>query len=153
MNDIEIRPAEDRDLTAVAGLRWRWVAEKQVPDTGREEFVRHFTAWAQERKHTHRCLVVARGAEVIGMAFLAAVERVPTPRALCRRSGDVQCVYVVPEERDSGVGGRLLDAVLELGRELGYERVTVHSSDRAIPAYRRHGFGDSPRLLQSVLSS
>jgi GNAT superfamily N-acetyltransferase len=86
---------------------------------------------------------------VIGMAWLAVVQRVPTPRAPRRASGDLQCVYVVPEARDGGLGGRLIRAVLDGARELGLERVTVHSSPRAIPAYARCGFQESPRLLQA----
>ncbi|MBT2880428.1 GNAT family N-acetyltransferase, partial [Streptomyces sp. McG6] len=31
---------------------------------------------------------------------------------------------------------------------LGVERVTVHSSERAVPAYVRRGFAGSPYLLQ-----
>jgi GNAT superfamily N-acetyltransferase len=83
------------------------------------------------------------------MAFLAITARVPTPRVFSRTSGDVQCVYVVPEARDSGLGGLLIDAVLRLATELGLERVTVHSSARAVRAYERHGFAGSPELLQA----
>lgn len=36
--------------------------------------------------------------------------------------------------------------------DLGLERVTVHSSYRAISMYCRHGFTASPRLLQARLS-
>ena len=50
------------------------------------------------------------------------------------------------------LGGRLVDAVLDLARELGLERVTVHSSDRAVPAYRRHGFASAPTLLHTHLA-
>ncbi|WDV51641.1 GNAT family N-acetyltransferase [Streptomyces coeruleorubidus] len=95
-------------------------------------------------------MVVVRDDDVvIGMAWLAVVQRVPTPRAPRRASGDLQCVYVVPEARDGGLGGRLIRAVLDGDRELGLERVTVHSSPRAIPAYARCGFQESPRLLQA----
>ena len=148
MNDVEIRPASDEELARVAELRWQWISENgEVPAGDRAEFVRHFAAWARRNAASHQCLVVVRGAVVIGMAWLAVVPRVPTPHAYERESGDVQCVYVVPGERDSGVGGRLIEAVLERARELGLERVTVHSSPRAIPAYARRGFVTSPRLL------
>lgn len=60
----------------------------------------------------------------------------------------MQCTYVVPEERGRGLGGVLVDAVLERAAGLGVERVTVHSSERAVPAYARRGFAHSPRLLQ-----
>jgi GNAT superfamily N-acetyltransferase len=150
---IAIRPARDEELGTVAGLRWQWALEHgRTPVTTREEFVRRFVRWARENRSSHRCLVIVRDEVVIGMAWLAVVQRVPHARALERASGDLQSVYVVPAERNTGLGGRLIDAVLELARELGLERVTVHSSDRAVPAYARRGFEGSPRLLRADLT-
>lgn len=150
MDDVTIRLATPAELPAVAALRWDWLLENgDTAAVTRDEFVTHFVAWAQENAATHHCLVLVRGEAVIGMAWLALVRRVPTPQSPSRRSGDVQCVYVVPGERDSGLGGRLIDAVVALGGELGLERVTVHSTFRAISAYCRHGFAASPRLLQA----
>jgi len=82
------------------------------------------------------------------MAFLAITRRVPSPHVFSRASGDVQCVYVVPEARDAGLGAVLIDAVLGLAAELELERVAVHSSQRAVSAYERAGFVVSPLLLQ-----
>ncbi|MEV5593842.1 GNAT family N-acetyltransferase [Streptomyces sp. NPDC052496] len=150
MDTIRIRPVRPDELDAVAELRWQWVQELGgAPTTTRETFRRHFAAWARENASSHQCLVLARGDTVIGMAWLAVTRRVPTPRALDRASGDVQCVYVAPHERDSGLGGQLIDALLELAHEQGLERVTVHSSARAVGAYSRHGFSTSPSLLQA----
>lgn len=152
MTTLSIRPADTPDFPAVAGLRWRWTAEwHDLPDADRAEFVRGFAGWARDHAATHRCLVAVRDGEVVGMAFLAVVERVPRPPVISRASGDVQCVYVVPEERDRGVGGQLIDAVLGLAAELGLERVVVHSSTRAVTAYHRHGFAVVPRLMQADL--
>jgi GNAT superfamily N-acetyltransferase len=153
MENISIRPARPAELATVAALRWEWFAENGSADPGeREEFVGHFVAWAGENAGSHRCMVLVRDERVIGMAWLAVVQRVPTPRAPRRASGDLQCVYVVPEARDGGLGGRLIRAVLDRARELGLERVTVHSSPRAVPAYARSGFQESPRLLQAQVS-
>ncbi|SHF91424.1 Ribosomal protein S18 acetylase RimI [Streptoalloteichus hindustanus] len=150
MTKTEVRPARPADFEAVARLRWRWVAERDgLPATGRDEFVWTFAAWARENTATHRCLVLARGDQVIGMAFLAVTARVPTPLVFSRASGDVQCVYVVPEARGEGLGGLLINAILGLAGELGLERVTVHSSPRAVSAYQRHRFAVSPQLLQT----
>ncbi|MGW0609798.1 N-acetyltransferase family protein [Streptomyces sp. NPDC002788] len=157
METITIRPARPRDLTAVAALRWDWLVENGDETSGepggeREDFVRHFVTWARRNAASHRCVVLVRDGVVIGMAWLAVVQRVPAPRAPRRTSGDVQCVYVVPEARDGKLGGRLIRTVLDGARELGLERVTVHSSSRAIPAYARCGFQESPRLLQAHLA-
>ncbi|ADJ48058.1 hypothetical protein AMES_6233 [Amycolatopsis mediterranei S699] len=149
MTEIEVRAARPAELETVAELRWRWVAEQDgLPGDGREAFVREFAAWMRENAATHHCLVVVRAGRVLGMAFLAVTARVPTPTAFSRACGDVQSVYVVPEARDGGLGGRLIDGVLRLAEELELERVTVHSSSRAVPAYRRRGFSVAPQLLQ-----
>ncbi|MFJ5728214.1 GNAT family N-acetyltransferase [Streptomyces paradoxus] len=153
MENISIRPARPTELADVAGLRWEWLVEKGSEDLGaREDFLRHFVNWAGENAGSHRCMVLVRDDRVIGMAWLAVVQRVPTPSAPRRASGDLQCVYVVPEARDGGLGGRLIQAVLDGARELGLERVTVHSTARAIPAYARSGFQGSPRLLQAQVT-
>ncbi|MGK5640581.1 GNAT family N-acetyltransferase [Streptomyces sp. URMC 126] len=150
MDDIVCRPAQSHELAAVAELRWRWVRELYgTPDVTLDEFVPRFVAWARETEASHRCLVMVCDDAVIGMAWLVITRRVPHPRVFERASRDVQCTYVVPEERDRGLGGELIEAVLAWARDLGLERVTVHSSDRAVPAYSRHGFGVSPRLLQA----
>ncbi|MGC9536275.1 GNAT family N-acetyltransferase [Streptomyces sp. UG1] len=152
-DDVTVRPAEPGELAAVAALRWRWILENDgaaPPAVDREDFIRHFVTWAEHNAASHRCMVLAdSGVRILGMAWLAVVHRVPTPHALHRASGDLQCVYVVPEARDAGLGGRLITETLARARELGLERVTVHSSPRAIPAYARRGFENSPRLLQA----
>jgi GNAT superfamily N-acetyltransferase len=151
---IDIRAAEPADLAAVATLRWHWVLENGgAPVVTRDEFVEFFVDWAARADESHHCTVARRGQTVVGMAWLAVVPRVPSPQAPVRASGDVQCVYVMPAERDSGVGARMLDAVLRQAFDLGLERVTVHSSPGAITAYERAGFELSDRLLQATPST
>ena len=148
---IEIRSAEPADLFAVARLRWQWIVENGgTPVATRDEFIEFFADWAARADESHHCTVARRGETVIGMAWLAVVPRVPSPQALVRASGDVQCVYVTPTERDAGVGALMLDALLSQAFDLGLERVTVHSSPGAITAYVRAGFAVSNRLLQAT---
>ncbi|WP_440901633.1 GNAT family N-acetyltransferase [Actinosynnema sp.] len=147
-----IRPAHPEDLPALAALRWHWTLESRGahPSSPQEAFTTHFTAWAQDHAQSHHCLVLLRDDRIIGMAWLALVPRVPHPFAPDRASGDLQCVYVTPEERNTGLGGELVTAALRLASELNLERVTVHSSDRAVPACTRSGFTLHPNLLQAV---
>jgi GNAT superfamily N-acetyltransferase len=153
MTTSAVRRASTDDLKAAAELRWRWACEgNRTPAATHDEFVLHFVEWARHNASTHTCFLVARDDEVVGMAWLAVLPRVPHPAALDRRSGDVQCVYVVPGERNTGLGGMLIDAVLARATEVGLERVVVHSSERAITAYARHGFEVSPRLLQTEVA-
>jgi hypothetical protein len=59
-------------------------------------------------------------------------------------------VDFIPRERNTGLGRLIIAAVLELADQLRLERVTVHSSTRAVAAYSRGGFAASLRLLQAV---
>ncbi|MFI9818569.1 GNAT family N-acetyltransferase [Saccharothrix variisporea] len=149
MDDIEVRAARPEELPAVAALRWRWTEEVHgsVP-MPRAEFAARFAAWAADHTASHRCSVAVRDGEVLGMAWLGVVVRVPHPRSFDRASGDLQCVYVTPAERGRGLAGRLVGDVLAAARELGLERMTVHSSTQAVPGYVRAGFAVSPVLLQ-----
>lgn len=154
MDQLTVRPPQEEELPTVAALRWEWICEKgEIPTISRDDFITSFVQWARLHRSSHRPMIMLRDREVIGMAWLALLPRVPTPHAVDRTSGDVQCVYVVPRERDQGHGGRLITAIVRLARDLGLERVTVHSSDKAIPAYKRHGFASSPRLLQADVAT
>jgi GNAT superfamily N-acetyltransferase len=153
VDNITIREAKLDELRDVAGLRWDWVQEMGgEPAVGtREAFVSAFAEWASSHRSSHVCVVTLRGTTVIGMAWLAVIPRVPSPRSFERASGDLQSVYVVPRERNGKLGGRMIDAALKLAAERNLERVTVHSSARAIAAYERSGFAASPKLLVAEL--
>lgn len=152
-DDIEIRQARPDEMAAVARLRWQWVLEVDgVIDSaadGDADYVRYFVDWAASHPD-HRCTVVVRRDEIIGMAWLATATRVPTPRAFERLGGDIQSVYVTPSERNRGIGHRLLADVVRQADELGLQHVTVHASPRSITAYERVGFTTGERFMHRV---
>ncbi|MBO1769888.1 GNAT family N-acetyltransferase [Agrococcus sp. TF02-05] len=146
--DVVVRQAADAELEAVADLRWRWVREaSDEPLPERSAYAAEAAAWARAHGDSHVPLVAVADGEVVGMAWLAIQSRVPSPRALERRSGDLQSCYVVPEHRGAGLGRRLAEGVLDEARRRGLEHVTVHSSVEAIPVYERAGFRANPRSL------
>ena len=148
MTDIVVRDAEAFETEAIAGLRWRWIVDGGgVPVVSREDFVASMLAFAVAHEDTHHRVVAVRDGVIVGMAWLAVLPRVPSPRAADRASGDVQCVYVIPEERNSQIGSAIMAAILDKARTLGLEHVIVHSSPEAIHLYERAGFTVSPRVL------
>ncbi len=152
MEAVEIRPARTEEFNAVADLRWRWELESgESPTIARSAFVDGFADWAARHTDSHRCIVASRSGTAIGMAWLAVVTRVPTPDAMIRKTGDLQSVYLIPEERTAGLGSRLVAAALEEARALGLYKVTVQSTTRAIPVYARNGFSTSPKVLIAEL--
>jgi GNAT superfamily N-acetyltransferase len=152
MAAVAIRPARPEEFPAAAGLRWRWEVEVgESPAIPYEDFTAGFAEWALRHTDSHRCIVVVRDGAVVGMAWLAVVSRVPSPGSMVRATGDLQSVYLIPEERSGGLGGRLVAAVLEEAAALGLRKVTVQSTTRAIPVYARNGFAAAPEVLVAEL--
>jgi GNAT superfamily N-acetyltransferase len=147
--EVRVRKGTAADAPALARLRWRWRTEELAEtSTAREAFLEYFTGWVVDHLGTHVPFLVEVNGRLAGMAWLMLADRVPSPRRMDRRTGDVQSVYVVPELRDSGVGGALMAAVLKDARDRELEHVTVHSSHRAVRFYQRAGFMDGRNWLE-----
>src|SRR5205814_6410257 len=148
---VNVRKATTADAVALARLRWRWgVSERGQPSTDQAAFLELFSAWVSEHRSTHIAFLAEVDDQVVGMAWLLVADRVPSAAHRRRRFGDVQSVYVIPDLRDGGIGGQLLDAVLAEARSRGLDHVTVHSSARAVPLYQRLGFQNRQCPLHSV---
>jgi len=139
-----IRAAAPVDVGALARLRWRLYLE-QFPDiaepfdTYRERFLR-FAAWALDRDDW-RGWVAEDEDEIVGNAWLQTVPRVPAPgRPDPSSMGYLTNMYVAPELRGSGLGGRLLRAVLDHCRAQGFELVLAFPADAAYGFYEHAGF-------------
>jgi GNAT superfamily N-acetyltransferase len=156
VSNYEIRLAAGADLLDIAALRWAQERGVQDVRVGQavvdfDEFAADFIDWAASHPE-HHC-VVARddtdrdGSRIVGMAWLAELPRVPSPISFDRAGGDIQSVYVSPDNRNEGIGAAMVQRIVELAGQLGLMRVTVHSSGRAIPVYARAGFRAKVNLL------
>lgn len=147
---MDIALAAREDLADLARLLWLHAApDEQVRQTV-DSFAADLGDWWSEHGGSHLAFV-ARSAEfgVIGMAWLALVPRVPRPGTTARCSGDIQSVFVLPEQRGRRVGAALIHAASDHALRLGAGRVTVQSGRKAVPLYERLGFASSPQLLQT----
>jgi GNAT superfamily N-acetyltransferase len=142
------RQARAGDEVALAELRWRWRSEERKAVMGHDEFVSAFVAWIATHRDTHLAWLAEMDGEAAGMAWLAALERIPGPDAWERRSGSLQSVYVVPEHRNSGLGAALVTAALQRSRGLGMAYVVVHPTERSVPLYHRAGFAPHPAAME-----
>ncbi|MEZ5137959.1 MAG: GNAT family N-acetyltransferase [Acidimicrobiales bacterium] len=142
-----VRRGGPDDLIATAALRWRWRVEEgpERPAVTLEAFTTALGEWLADHAATHRTFVAEVEGDVVGIGWLAVVHRIPGPEVWDRRAGLVQALYVVPEARDQGIGGALLDAMVAHAREIGLQYLGVHPSERSVPFYRRRGFGSYER--------
>jgi GNAT superfamily N-acetyltransferase len=74
-------------------------------------------------------------------------ERMPKPGRLISQWGYIANVFVLAGYRDQGVGGQLLSAAIDHAKANGYARLVLSPTERAVPFYRRAGFGAADELL------
>lgn len=149
---IETREATVEDLPALARLRWECHTERHHADERDfDAYSLGFARWWSAQQGRCRAVVAVDGSHVVGMGFLALIDRVPSPGSLDRRHGDIQSMYVKPTHRNDGVGSEIVQSLLKLAGDAGCERIEVHSGRRAVTFYERAGFEHFHRLLNQVL--
>jgi len=145
---VDICLAGQAVVAELARLLWLNAAPSQRAEQPVEEFAADLASWWIDNDSHFAFVARLDESELVGMAWLAIVARVPRPGATTRRSADIQSVYVVPEFRGQGVGSALVQAAADHALELGAGHVTVHSGRKAVPVYERLGFTSSRQLLQ-----
>jgi GNAT superfamily N-acetyltransferase len=89
---------------------------------------------------THLPFLAEVGEQVVGMAWLALLPRVPDAALPHRAGGDLQSVFVVPHLRGQGVGRKLVGAVAREAARLGLLHLTVRTGPNPPGFYVRLGF-------------
>jgi len=148
---VEIQIAGPGDVPQLARLLWLHSAPEERTTESVESFEIALARWCRDHATSHLAFIArATDTDVVGMAWLALLPRVPRPGALARLSADLQSVFVVPEHRGKGVGSTLVDTATKHAVRLGAGRVTVSSGRKAVPVYERLGFAPSRELLQRL---
>ncbi|HVX47051.1 MAG TPA: GNAT family N-acetyltransferase [Mycobacteriales bacterium] len=138
---MNVRPATHADTARLAELSAQWADEGitigQQPDD---------QEWFEAAIGSY-FLVAENDGDIVGFAQgeeLVSDERHTAVLPAGTRYLDVTNVYVVPRLRSSGVGGALLDELLDRAARQGIERSMVYSAaselDRVVAFYREHGF-------------
>lgn len=146
---MRISQATKDDVAGLARLLWLDTRNEEPTQESVDAFAAQLAHWWAAREAEHFAFVARlTGPEIIAMAWVGLVSRVPRPGAVNRLSADIQSVFVLPEHRGRGIGSAVVDAAAQHATGLGASRVTVHSGRRAVPVYERLGFVSSRQLLQ-----
>ncbi len=144
-----ISQANADDIAELARLLWLDTRHEEPAQQPVDAFAAELAQWWAAHQDSHLAFVARLlRPEIIGMAWVALVPRVPRPGATSRLSADIQSVFVLPEHRGQGIGSALVEAASEHAAQRGSLRVTVHSGRKAVPVYERLGFESSRQLLQ-----
>jgi GNAT superfamily N-acetyltransferase len=147
------RRAHLSDADDLVRLRWAWRVVERDEKGDPDRFRQDFTDWMTLHEETHLPFVIESDGSLVGMAWLAVIDRVPGPQKWTRRSGAVQSVYVMAERRNRGLGEALMNELINGARSRGMEYLSVHPSPRSFPFYRRLGFQGEGSLLFLSLES
>jgi GNAT superfamily N-acetyltransferase len=146
---VRISQANVDDVADLARLLWLDTHHEEPAQRFVDAFAAELAPWWAAHQDSHVAFVARLlRPEIVGMAWVALVPRVPRPGAVTRLSADIQSVFVLPEQRGQGIGSALVAAASEQAARLGSLRVTVHSGRKAVPVYERLGFKSSRQLLQ-----
>ena len=99
-----------------------------------------------------RLLVAELDGALVGFAF-AEVERVETREASGPGSSWIHELYVVPEERSSGVGSALVEAAEKFLAKRGGGRIAVRvesGNEDGLRFWARRNFTDRARILEKI---
>lgn len=147
---MRISQANADDVAGLARLLWLDTHGDEEPaQRSVDAFAADLAEWWAAHQDSHLAFVARLlGPEIVGMAWVALVPRVPRPGATRRLSADIQSVYVMVDQRGQGIGSALVETACDHAAHLGSLRVTVHSGRKAVPLYERLGFESSRQLLQ-----
>lgn len=138
-------------MAGLARLLWLDTHHEDPAQRSVDAFEAELAQWWDAHQDSHLAFVARLSRpEIVGMAWVALVPRVPRPGATSRLSADIQSVFVMPEQRGQGIGSALVEAASEHAEHLGSLHVTVHSGRKAVPVYERLGFEPSGQLLQRL---
>jgi GNAT superfamily N-acetyltransferase len=148
---VRISQASANDVTELARLLWLDTLHEEPAQPSFDAFTAKLAQWWAAHQDSHLAFVARlHGPEIVGMAWVALVPRVPRPGATTRLSADIQSVFVLPDQRGQGIGSALVEAASTHATHLGSLRVTVQSVRKAVPVYERLGFESSRQLLQRL---
>lgn len=162
--DLRVRRASADDVPTIAALRRASTlvgsrrAEQAGPtsdDDCDDDFEVELAEWFAHEQHQRITWLAEVGDRPVGMLNLMVFTRMPKPRSAAaagsaRRWGYVANVYVVPEHRNRGIGGAMLDEAVALADAQGFARLVLSPSERSVPFYERAGFASATSLMVRV---
>lgn len=146
MTGIVIRRAVNTDLPDIIRLRAEW-AREQGTDLEDAEFDERFAAWFAREASRRITWLAEADDRAVGMMNLAVFERMPRPGRPPSCWGYLGNAFVLAAHRNQGIGGKLIEALLDYADRHDFARVVLSPSERAIPFYVRVGFAPASSLL------
>lgn len=141
---VKVRAAETEDSQPIAALRATWAAEQDPAATDDPDYERAVADWmtANPRKF----FVAEQDGQLIGMLNLMVFHRMPKPRRPASCWVYIGNVYVLPAQRNSGIGAQLMEAAISYSQGIDAARIVLSPSTEAQSFYQRLSFEPAGEL-------
>lgn len=139
ISDFAIRDFAWGDIPAIAVIYDHYVATSTATfdlEPPGETYLAH--KWGHMVDLGHPALVVERAGKLIGFAYASEYRSRPAYRFTCEDS-----IYLAPEATGQGLGGILLDELVNRSRAVGFKQMIGVISDEmenSIRLHEKHGF-------------
>lgn len=118
----------------VAGMR------KQLPD------------YFERKLGTELVAFVARdGEKIVSVAYLHIIEMPANSILINGLYGDVLSVYTSREYRHRGLCSKLMENLVNYGKEYGLGKIDLKATDEGYPIYKKVGFTDAQQRYKSMI--
>ncbi len=138
MADLTVRPARESDAEAIARIYNQGIEDRVATLETELRTAEERRRWMAARGSRHPVIVAEADGQVVGWGSLNAFN----PRKAYDHAADFS-VYVERGWRGKGVGRRLLEALIELARQIGYHKMVLSAfpfNTGGIALYERLGF-------------
>ncbi len=144
-----IRRAESKDIAILIEFRERmfrsFVDDFSEYDKMNKVALKYF----EEKLEKNEVVAwVAENGErrIIACAAISFYELPPKPWNLDGKYGYVSNMFTEPSHRKKGLGGKLLQAVLDYAKEIGIKGVTLHATEIGEQLYHSFGFRQTEEM-------
>ena len=147
---VQVRRALPRDADALAELRYAFRSEQRPATESPEAFTARCSNWMRPRLRGDSRWTVwlaEREGRIVGNLWMQFVEKIPNPGPESELHAYVSNFFIVPGERNSGVGTTILSAAVEYCRAHHVDTVFLWPTQRSTPLYQRIGFEIPADLL------
>lgn len=142
---IDFDMADIKDIDSLIDLRVAYMLEDYgIVTKDQEKKMR-----AQIRDYMQKALgkdifgYVARvDGKVVSIAYLHVIDMPATPVLTTGRYGEVLNVYTLPEYRGKGLCTKIIQGLLNGGKELNLEKIVLSATKDGYPIYKKLGFDD-----------
>jgi L-amino acid N-acyltransferase YncA len=138
MAELTVRPARESDAEAIARIYNQGIEDRGATLETELRTSEERRRWMTARGPRHPVIVAEAAGTVVGWASLNQFN----PRPAYQHVADFS-VYVDRDWRGKGVGRRLLEALIDLAREIGYHKMVLSAfpfNQAGVALYERLGF-------------